>query len=152
MVWGRTIGELLSRGDDTSMLDSSSGTSPYILPSQIESAELSQLGDKTECNQCSKWNCTFFQSAHFLGIIFHLLIEHRWYFRWTHICPEWYFGRLNWNGCSLLSHSLMCLSFAIHFVIAIETAPILLFRWAWLAVWFWIFCNWTTKNVLEKTF
>lgn len=37
-LWNRlvgdalTIGELLSLGDDTSMLDSSSWTSPYILP------------------------------------------------------------------------------------------------------------------------
>lgn len=31
----RTIGELLSRGDETSMLDSSSWTSPYILPKFI---------------------------------------------------------------------------------------------------------------------
>lgn len=30
-----TIGELLSRGDETSKLDSSSGTSPYILPRMI---------------------------------------------------------------------------------------------------------------------
>ena len=89
---------------------------------------------------------TFFQSAHFLCIRFHFLIE-QWYFGWAYIRSEWYLWRLNWYGGSLLSHSLMRLSFAIHFIIPIKSAPILLFRWTWFTVWFWIFYKKEKKNI-----
>lgn len=143
----RTIGELLSRGDETSMLDSSSWTSPYILPKLIKlKTKLNPIANEwfhqfpsVPICPCCKWRIsTFFQSAHFLRVRFHFLIE-QWYFGWTNICSEWYLRRLNWYCGPLLPHSFMRLSFTIHFVIPIESAPILLFRWTWFTIWFRIF-------------
>lgn len=144
------------------MLDSSSWTSPYILPKLIKLKTKIEFNSEwmipsiSECIcpicQCCKWHmvygifCTFFQSAHFLCVRFHFLIEQR-YFGWTNVCSERYFWWLNWYGGSLLSHTFMRLCFAIHFVIPIEATPILLFRWTWFTVRLRIFYK-TKKEYL----
>lgn len=86
---------------------------------------------------CPNVGPTFLNRSQFL-VGLHFLIEH-WYLWRADICSEWDFRWLNGNGGTLLSSSLVRLSFTIHLIVTIISGAILTLGWTWFTIRLWVF-------------